>query len=417
MTASQPRRVLLVDDERDVRLALAQSLELADLDPVAAGSFVEAKDHLTRRFPGVVVTDMRMPGRDGFHLLDYVRGVDPDLPVIVLTGEADVPMAVRAVADGAFAFIEKPVAPADLVAHIRRALARRGAVLAERAAAAQTRATDAAARLLIGVSEAAETLRDRVRAAARARATVLITGEAGTGTPKVAEVIHLLSPVSDGPLVKRGAGALDPPGLAEALAEAEGGTLYLDEVGLLPPPAQARLAEALDAETQGMARVVAGSTRDLGEEVAAGRFSGDLYWRLDQVRVRIPSLRERPEDIPVLFRAYVAQACEQANLPEPEITETHLARLMAQDWPGNARALMNVAMRFALGLGEAVEPGAGRSLAEQMAEVEKTLLADALRRHGGRAAAAAEALQVPRKTFYDKLARHGLRPEDFRPGR
>ena len=126
------RRVLLVDDDREVREALGQSLELADLDPVVAGSFVEAKDHIEPRFDGVIVSDIRMPGRDGFHLLDYARQQDADLPVILLTGEADVPMAVRAMGDGAFDFLEKPCAPADLIAVVERALKARGEVLEDR---------------------------------------------------------------------------------------------------------------------------------------------------------------------------------------------------------------------------------------------------------------------------------------------
>ena len=151
--------------------------------------------------------------------------------------------------------------------------------------------------------------------------------------------------------------------------------------------------------------------------MAEGRFNADLFYRLDLMRVRVPSLRERPEDIPVLFRHYVAQACEQANVSEPQIGPDVIARLMAQDWPGNARALMNTAMRFALGIGE--EPLSAAQddrlgLAEQLAQVERSLLVRALERAQGRSGEAAEALKLPRKTFYDKLARHGLRPEDYR---
>jgi len=130
--------------------------------------------------------------------------------------------------------------------------------------------------------------------------------------------------------------------------------------------------------------------------------------------VRIPSLAERPEDIPVLFRHYVAQAAEQAGIAAPEISQEHLAMLMAQDWPGNARSLMSAAMRFVLGMPEEVSVGSGLGLAEQMAQVERSLLIAALGRQNGRASAAAAALKLPRKTFYDKLARYGIRPEDYR---
>lgn len=405
------RQVLLVDDEREVRDALAQTLELADLEPVVAGSFIEAKDHIGPRFDGVVVTDIRMPGRDGFYLLDHARKADPDLPVILLTGHGDVPMAVEAMGRGARDFLEKPCAPQALLAAVRAALAARAEVLEARRRKLRLESGDAAARMLHGESAQAEDLRARVRAVARASAEVLVTGAPGTGTSKVAEVIHLLSVSARQPFVKRAAASLDVAQLDEAIEAAGAGTLYLDEVGALSPVAQFALTERLEAG--GPARVIAGTTRDLEAEAQAGRFSADLFYRLDLMRVRIPSLRERRDDIPVLFRHYVAQACEQANLPQPEITADVSARLMAQDWPGNARALMNAAMRFAMGLPDSDETE-GPGLVEQLARVEKSLLAEALRRAGGRATEAARALRLPRKTFYDKLARHGLRPEDFR---
>jgi two-component system, NtrC family, C4-dicarboxylate transport response regulator DctD len=168
-------------------------------------------------------------------------------------------------------------------------------------------------------------------------------------------------------------------------------------------------------ESDNPARILAGTNLELAAEAQAGRFLQDLFYRLDAMRLRIPPLRERPEDIAVLFRTYVAQACEQAALPEPDIPEAVIARLMAQDWPGNARSVMNEAMRYAMGLTEdETEPSNG--LTEQLARVERSLLEEALRRHGGNATLAAQALRVPRKTFYDKLTRHGLRPELFRPG-
>ncbi len=405
------RRVLLVDDDRAVREALGQTLELADLDPILAASFIEAKDHLDARFDGVVVTDMRMPGRDGFHLLDYARALDPDLPVILLTGEGDIPMAVRAMDAGAFQFLEKPCAPADFLAVVEKALAQRAGVLADRRQRELRDSGDAAARMLFGDSALASGLRDRVRAVARANAEVLVTGETGTGTPKIAEVIHLLSAAARHPFVKRGAGLLDVAGLDAALDLAAAGTLYIDEVAALPGAVQFVLLDRL--EVAGAARVIAGTTRDLVDEVNAGRFNADLFYRLDLMRVRIPSLRERTEDIPVLFRHYVAQACEQANVPTPPITPGVVAGLMAQDWPGNARGLMNAAMRFALGLTDA-EPDSELGLADQMAEVEQSLLVAALRRNGGHATATAAALKLPRKTFYDKLARYGIRPDDYR---
>lgn len=405
------RHVLLIDDDRDIREALGQTLDLADLDPIVAGSFVAAKDHLTVSFGGVVITDIRMPGRDGFYVLDYVRAIDPELPVILLTGEADIPMAVRAMSAGAYDFLEKPCAPQDLVAVIERGLQARALVLENRRLKQELEAGDAAARMLFGRSKLAEELRSQSRAVARAGTDALIVGEPGSGTSKIAEVIHLLSPTAARPFVKRAGSSLDEAGLAAAFEEVLDGTLYIDEVTGLDAAVQLALLDRL--EDSSTARVLAGSTRDLESAVGDGSFNAELFYRLDLMQVRIPALRERPEDIPVLFQHYVAQACEQANLTPPPITADMTARLMAQDWPGNARGLMNVAMRYALGLDES-ETHVGAGLAAQMAQVERSLLIAALQRHAGRATDVARDLQLPRKTFYDKLNKHGLRAEDFR---
>ncbi|SER02339.1 sigma-54-dependent transcriptional regulator [Thalassovita taeanensis] len=410
------RRVMVVDDDVAVREALAQTLELAELKPRAVGSFIEAKDHISAGFEGVIVSDIRMPGRDGFHLLEYTQGVDAELPVILLTGEGDIPMAVKAMGQGAFGFLEKPCAPADLLAVVEQALKNRALVLENRRLKAQLEAGDPAARLLFGASAVSEGLRARVRIVAQARAEVLVMGAPGSGISKVAEVIHLMSPVAKGPFVKRPAAGLDRAAFEAACEAAAGGSLFLDELSNMPTETQFAALERIE---RGMtARVIGGTTSDLRAAAQDGHFNPDLFYRLDVMRVRIPSLAERPDDIPVMFRQYVAQASEQAGLTPPEVTPDVVAGLMAQDWPGNARALMSAAMRFALGLGagegEADSPGADLGLAEQMARVERSLLIAALRRELGHASEAAKALKLPRKTFYDKLARYGIKPEEFR---
>ena len=409
--------VLLVDDDAIVREALGQTLQLDGLTTILAGSYIEAKDHIEPGFDGVILTDIRMPGKDGFALLAQARAVDPELPVILLTGEGDIPTAVRGINEGAFDFLEKPCEPAALLAVVGRALRTRALVLENRALKARAESGDAAARLLIGESTLAEDLRNRVRAAARAQAEVLICGEPGSGTSKVAEVVHLLSGDATRPFIKLPASGLTSDALEAAFSRAEGGTLFLDEVAALEGSTQYLLLDLLDRASK--TRVVAGTYRDLKAEVGAGRFNPDLFYKLDVLRIRIPALRERKDDIPVLFRHYVSIASEQAALTPPEIEHDVIAHLMAQEWTGNARALMNAAMRFAMGLGLAdVEGGASDArpgLAEQLAQVERSLLIEALRRHSGGASAAARELQLPRKTFYDKLARHKIRPESYRP--
>ncbi|WP_282151103.1 sigma-54-dependent transcriptional regulator [Ruegeria atlantica] len=406
------RKILLVDDDAAVREALAQTLELADYDPVTAGSFVAAKDHIRADFPGVIVSDIRMPGRDGFHLLNYAREVDPDLPVVLLTGEGDIPMAVQAMGQGAFDFLEKPCAAADLLPVLERAFDARAQVIEQRALKSELERGDPAARLLFGLSAQAEALRERVRSVAPTGAEVLVTGPPGSGISKVAEVVHLMSPVGQGPFVKRPASGLTPEGLVRVCEDAAGGSLFLDEVSAMPDATQYAALEMIEQGTG--SRIVAGTTADLAVLSEQGQFNADLFYRLDVMRVRIPSLAERPEDIPVIFRHYVAQAAEQAGIAEPEITSEQLASLMASDWPGNARSLMSAAMRFVLGMPEEVARAADLGLNEQMARVERSLLIAALGRHNGKASDAASALKLPRKTFYDKLARYQIRPEDYR---
>jgi two-component system C4-dicarboxylate transport response regulator DctD len=405
-------KVLIVDDDASVREALSQTLDLAELTPVTAGSFIEAKDHISVDFPGVVLSDIRMLGRDGFFLLDHAQKVDPELPVILLTGEGDIPMAVSAMDRGAFGFLEKPCASRDMLAVLERALTTRRLVLENRRLKAQLEAGDPAARLIFGSSAASHALRDRVRQVARTTAEVLVTGAPGTGISKVSEVIHLTSAQSRMPFVKRAAAGLTPEGLLAAATEAASGTLFIDEIAALPRETQFALSDLLE---QGPgARLIAGCTGDLQQAAQTGGFHPDLFYRLDVMRVRIPSIAERPEDIAVMFRQYAEQAAEQAGLRPPEITPDIIAGLMARDWPGNARALMSEAMRFVLGVGDSAPAGGDLGLAEQMAQVERSLLVAALKRHGGQASAAAAALKLPRKTFYDKLAKHGLRAEEFR---
>ncbi|KEJ90272.1 sigma-54-dependent transcriptional regulator [Sulfitobacter donghicola] len=406
------RRVLLVDDDAAVREALSQTLELADIGCIAAGSFVVAADHITRDFEGVIISDIRMPGRDGFHLLAHTHAIDPDLPVILLTGEGDIPMAVKAMGDGAFDFLEKPCAAKDLLAVVERALKNRALVLENRELRQLIESGDPAARMIFGESDLAQALRGQVRRVAQAGGEVLINGAQGTGISKIAEVIHLSSTRSKRPFLKRAAHDLDADTLAAAFRDGDGGSLFIDEINMLPAQSQLALFEIL--EEAPATRLIAGSTRDLAIELDEGRFHGDLYYRLAVMPVRIPALSERPKDIPVLFRRYVAQAAEQSGQPAPEITPQITAALMAREWPGNARALMTEAMRFVMGVSDAPEVDEGVGLVAQLAQIEQSLIEGALKGAQGQASDAARALKLPRKTFYDKCTRYGIKPEDYR---
>lgn len=403
--------VLVVEDDAAVREALGQTLELEGYAPRLAGSFIVAKDHITPEFAGVIVSDIRMPGRDGLYLLDHTQSVDPELPVILLTGEGDIPMAVSAINSGAFDFLEKPCANEVLLEAVRKALKARTLVLENRRLKSEITRGDAAARLIFGVSEQAETLRGRARKIARIEGAVLIDGAPGSGIAKVAEVIHRLSQRANGPFVRVAGAGLFPGQLDNLLSANAAGSVFIDEFGALPGETQFALLDHLDKGSG--ARVFVGcSCRAEGED-RPGTVNPDLFYRLDALRVNVPALQDRPEDIPVIFREYVRQASEQANVPEPEVTPDVVAGLMAQDWPGNSRALMNAAMRFVLGL-ESRKDGGNPGLSEKMAQVERTLIIDALHKNQGNASATAMQLKLPRKTFYDKLAKHRIRPEDYR---
>jgi len=251
-------------------------------------------------------------------------------------------------------------------------------------------------------------MRHQVRRVAATKGDALITGELGVGTSRVAEVIHLLAAGSDAPFVKRVSGGLSEADAHKAIEAAKGGSLFLDEVWALSHSTQ-----AIFAETTAPMRLIVASSRDLRGEVAGGHFNSELFYRTELLSVHIPPLRERKDDIPVLFQHYLDQACEQGGLARPDVPPHVIARLMADDWAGNARALQSAAMRYALGVSD-LAAGDVMGLSDQMAQVERSLLDQALRRHAGRAVHVAETLKLPRKTLYDKLAKHGLRPEDYR---
>ena len=460
MTEETPLRVLIVDDEEPVRAALAQTMELADLPVEQAPGVAAARRALTRARHGgvdapvgVVVSDMRMPGEDGFALLDHLKEVDPDLPLIFLSGHGDVPMAVQAMNAGAYDFLEKPASPARLVECARRALGHRRLVLENRTLKERVAALAASPRrdgveMILGDAPASRAYGERLEMIATADADVLITGETGVGKEGAARAIHARSNRRKGPFVTVDCGALMEdasasemfgheigafPGARVSRAgrfeEAEGGVIFLDNVETLSADDQARLLRVLQERevtrlgaskaTRLDIRVVAAAKTDLKLEVARGAFREDLYYRLDVANLRVPPLRERASDAPLLFAHFAAQAAADAGRtarpPSPEI----LTRIAEHDWPGNIRELKNEAERFALGLdpdapGAETGADAGRSLAERMDAYEKRVLSEALAAARGRVAEAAESLGLPRKTLYDKLARYGLSGADFR---
>ncbi|PTX54591.1 two component Fis family sigma54 specific transcriptional regulator [Litoreibacter ponti] len=403
-------KVLLIEDDAALRGSLTQSFELEEIDVIATSSYVMAKPHISRDFEGVVLSDIRMPGKDGFDVLARAREVDPDLPVVLLTGQADVPMAVRAMSEGAYDFRQKPCPPDKLLEVITRALEHRHLVLRSRQMERRLQAGDAAAANFPGSSSAVVRLREHLRQAAGLPQNIFLHGPPGAGKRLAAHTIHALDAERQAFI------SLSMQDIsAEALRDLDVGALPTDlsmKALERATPAQQSALVSLMERVPGL-RVMASSSLPLGKLRANG-LSDDLFFAFDVMQIEVPSLARRKKDLAVLFETLVRQNVRGLNSDMPVISESLYAQVVARDWPGNLPELRNFARSFALGLNMQAHPSAELTLADQMNSFEKLVLSDTLKRLGGRSGAVAEALGLPRKTLYDKLAKHGLKPKDFR---
>lgn len=448
---SRPLPVILVDDDRDLLRATAQTLDLAGFSVEAFSSAMEALPVITADFAGVVVSDIRMPRVDGLEFFCRVRAIDADIPVILVTGHGDIPMAVTAIKDGAYDFIAKPFAADRLVQCVQRAGEKRGLILENRALR-EVRAGDDDGLPLIGQTPVMQRLRHTLRQIADTDVDVLLTGETGTGKEVVASLLHRWSRRSRGNFVALNCGAL-PEQIMESelfgheqgaftgaqkrrvgrIEHSGGGTLFLDEIESMPAGTQVQMLRVLEMrEVTPLGtnevrpvdiRVVAAAKVDLGDPAERRGFREDLYYRLNVVTLSIPPLRERRADVPLLFRYFTQRAGERFSRPLPELTPAVSRHLSEHDWPGNVRELTHYAERFVLGLEPSQQPDAtgdqapvlenGQSLPERLARLEAEIIRDTLVQNGGDVRQTIEALGIPRKTFYDKLQRHGIVRGEF----
>jgi len=435
--------IFFVDDDAALREANVQTLDLAGL---AVEAFPDAQSVLPRigaGFPGIVVTDIRMPGMDGLELRAAIHAIDPDIPVILITGHADVAMAVRALHDGAFDFLAKPFAADHLVGVARRALAHRALILDNRRLTAAAAAIDSP---LIGESPAMMRLRETIAQLAQADIDVLVEGETGTGKELVAHMLHRQSRRSGASLVAVNCAAL-PQELAEAelfgsnlidrssgklgqagrIRSAHRGTLFLDEIDTMHPAVQAKLLRVIEErEVQPIGasapepvdlRVVAATKTDLMDAVRGGDFREDLYYRLHVVKLRIPPLRERRSDIPQTFAFFLDEAAAKMGMTGFQIDDSIRRHLVEHDWPGNVRELKNFAYSVVLDLPS--DPGlsampADAPLAERVRRFEATIIHDTMAQTRGNIAETMARLGLPRKTLYDKMQKLGIDPKSFR---
>ena len=437
------QHVIFVDDDDALRAATTQSLELADIEVHAFAEAGAALAEIDEAFAGAVVTDIRMPRIDGLEFFARIRAVDPDIPVILITGHADVPMAIGALKGGAFDFLSKPYATDHLVASVRKALETRRLILDNRIlrAAAETSVDSP----LIGDSPAMAQLRATILQIARADIDVLVEGETGTGKELAALLLHRKGPRSGRPFVAVDCGAL-PEQLAEVelfghdraavgygaiaregrIEQADRGTLFLDGIDNMPLAIQAallRVVEERKVQPIGAAeprsvdlRIVASARGDLHAAVRAGTFREDLFYRLNVVRLRMPPLRERKSDIPQLFAHFVEEATGRMGAQDFRMSDAARRHLIEHDWPGNVRELRNFAYSEVLGIAPraAAATEAMPTLPERIAQFEAHAIRDALASTGGDMTATLAILQIPRKTLYDKIARHGIDPKSYR---
>ncbi len=436
--------VFLVEDDAAVRRGCEQALSIAD---IAVRGFADAETMLAALAatpPSLVVSDIRLPGRDGMTLLRDLRRHDPALPVLLMTGHGDVAMAVEAMREGAHDFIEKPFPSERLIAAVRSALEKRALILENRQLKERLLAGGMTG--LIGQTPAIQAIRQLIGTLAPTGVDILINGETGCGKEVVARAIHEASG-RRGPFVAINCGAL-PESVFESelfgheagaftgagkrrigrIEHAHGGTLFLDEIESMPINLQVKLLRVLQersVERLGSntlipvdCRLVAASKADLKALAEAGQFRADIYYRLNVVSIDLPPLRQRKEDIPLLMAGFLQEAAQRYQRPPVDWTPADLARWMAHDWPGNIRELKNIAERWALGLPDSLgaPPSAvvTGSLGEQVDAAEKRIIENALQQTAGHVAQAAELLQTPKKTLYDKLTRHAIQTELFR---
>jgi two-component system, NtrC family, C4-dicarboxylate transport response regulator DctD len=439
----QDRIVHLVDDDADLRHALKQSLELEGLIVACHSSAEDVGDQPLRSLYGVIVSDIRMPGMDGFALMRHILGIDPTMPVVLITGHGDVQMAVEAMRAGAYDFIEKPFAANRLFSVVERALEKRRLVLENRSLRTALEGSDELSSRLVGRNPAIQRLRAQISAVADTDADVLITGETGTGKEVVARALHDFGPRRKGNFVAINCAAL-PADIFESelfgheagaftgaqklrigkLEHANGGTVFLDEIESMPIDLQAKLLRAIEGrsiERLGSnrqvtldVRFVAATKADLNNNPAVRT---DLYYRLNVITLEIPALRARRDDIPLLFFHLAREARARYRREIPDITPQIEAGLLAHDWPGNVRELRNVADRFVLGMwaGFGSEPDVGLetgNLSERMDAFERAVILAEINRNGGALKPTYESLGVSRKGLYEKMRRLGISSSD-----
>src|SRR5262252_1470171 len=365
-----PSRILVVDDDAGIRDALRMILEYEGYEVIAAADGKTALADIESQLPDAILLDIKMPGMDGFEVLDRIAARETAPPVLMISGHGDIATAVEATRRGAIDFLEKPPQRERILVSVRNALSRKS--LATENERLRRRLDEES--VLVGGSAPMARLRSEVARAAPTAATVLILGESGTGKELVAREIHRGSRVASGPFIQVNCAAI-PEELIESelfghekgsftgavrkqigkFVEADGGTIFLDEVGDMSARAQAKVLRVLEAGEvepvgaprvrQVNVRVIAATNRDLTESIQAGRFREDLYFRLNVVPIRTPPLRERPDDVPDLVEHFTELYCQRDHRRPRRFSPSAIGLLKSRSWPGNVRELKNLVER------------------------------------------------------------------------
>ncbi len=437
--------VSIVDDEADMRGSIAQWLNLSGCQAETYGSAEEVLKVVKADYPGVIVSDIRMPGMDGMALLRRLQSLDPALPVILITGHGDVALAVEAMRVGAYDFIEKPFDPERLADLVKRAAATRRLTIDNRNLRREMSDGTMLLRKLAGNSQVIERLRESILDTAQADGHVLISGETGTGKSLIAHALHACGPRKGKPFVHINCSSLsgdalelalfgpsDMPGDLPAIERSHEGTLCLENFEAMSDATQARLATELGrangADTSlapRNLRVISISSQVSSTSEAPEEMREDLFFRLTALQLTTPPLRERGEDILMLFNRFCARFAEDYGCDAPELSAEEAAQLIQSRWPGNIRQLMNVAERAVLqkrrgeeGISNLLkdedtppilpEISVEKPLREHVEAFEKMLIDNALRRNRGAVSSVMTELALPRRTLNEKMAKYGL---------
>ncbi|MEQ9041514.1 MAG: sigma-54 dependent transcriptional regulator [Silicimonas sp.] len=442
---AQAMKVAIVDDEQDMRQSISQWLALSGFETETFPSAEDALKNLGNDYPGVVVSDIKMPGMDGMAFLKRLMSVDSALPVIMITGHGDVPMAVEAMRVGAFDFLEKPFNPDRMTELAKKAANARRLTLDNRALRRElSDGGSGIIKKLIGTSPVMERLREDILDLGQADGHVLIDGETGTGKTLVAHALHAVGAKAGKKFVLFSCAAHDEESLAKRLfgpmgegdqlpllEEARGGTLVLEDIEALPMTLQARLLSWMNEQgTPAETRIVAICNLQEPGKTCEDAIRPDLYYRLAAMKITIPPLRQRGEDILMLFQRFSEQFADEYGCETPEVSAQEAAQLLQAPWPGNIRQLVNVAERAVLqsrrGSGtiasllmadndetQMTVTTEGKPLKEYVEAFERMLIDNTMRRHRGSIVNVMDELCLPRRTLNEKMAKYGLQRSDY----